>query len=143
MQAFAGCIGLTSIRFDSATTTIFDDVDTIPAATKIIGYDPSTAKDYATKYGNTFEVIGTTVSSVVVKTAPTKVTYTAGDTLDLTGLVVTLSKSDASTQDVALADFAVNGISTVKENGAALVTADTAVEITVNGKTASQTITVT
>ena len=143
MQAFAGCIGLTSIRFDSATTTIFDDVDTIPAATKIIGYDPSTAKDYATKYGNTFEVIGTTVSSVVVKTAPTKVTYTDGDTLDLTGLVVTLSKSDASTQDVALADFAVNGISTVKANGAALVTADTAVEITVNGKTASQTITVT
>ena len=83
-----------------------------------------------------------TVSSVVVKTAPTKVTYTAGDPLDLTGLVVTLSKSDASTQDVAFADFAANGISTVKANGAALVSSDTAVEITVNGKTASQAITV-
>lgn len=83
-----------------------------------------------------------TVSSVTVKTAPTKVTYTAGDPLDLTGLVVTLSKSDATSQDVAFADFAANGISTVKANGDALVIADTAVEITVNGKTASQAITV-
>jgi len=58
---FQSCIGLTSIRFNSATiTTIYDDANTIPAATKIIGYDPSTAKDYATKYNRKFEVIGTT-----------------------------------------------------------------------------------
>ena len=33
------------------------------SATKIIGYDPSTAKDYAAKHNRTFEVIGTTVAT--------------------------------------------------------------------------------
>ncbi|MFZ3130767.1 MAG: leucine-rich repeat domain-containing protein [Desulfosporosinus sp.] len=45
--AFSDCTGLTTIRFNSATTTIYDSADTIPATTKIVGYDTSTAKDYA------------------------------------------------------------------------------------------------
>ena len=57
-SAFVDCIGLTSIIFNSVPTTIYDCSDTIPASTKIIGYDPSTAKDYATEYNRTFEVIG-------------------------------------------------------------------------------------
>jgi len=60
--AFYGCEGLTSITIQSGTTTIFDTEYTIPATTKIIGYDISTAKDYATKYHNTFEVIGATTT---------------------------------------------------------------------------------
>jgi hypothetical protein len=59
--AFSSCTGLTSISFNSPTTTIYDDANTIPEATQIIGYEPSTAKDYATKYKRTFHVIGTTV----------------------------------------------------------------------------------
>jgi len=55
--AFYDCTGLISTTFSSATTTIYDHENTIPTRTKIIGYDPSTAKDYATKYGRTFEVI--------------------------------------------------------------------------------------
>ena len=61
--AFTGCTGLTTITFNSAITTIYDSADTIPAATKIIGYDPSTAKDYATKYGITFESLGAPAST--------------------------------------------------------------------------------
>lgn len=57
--SFNGCTGLTSITLNSAKTAIYDDALTIPNATEIIGYDPSFAKDYATKYGRTFEVIGT------------------------------------------------------------------------------------
>ncbi len=83
------------------------------------------------------------ITGVAVKTPPAKVTYDAGETLDLTGLVVTLTKSDASTQDVAFSDFAANGITTVKANGDVLAATDTAVVITVNGQTASQAITVT
>ncbi|MDQ7093935.1 leucine-rich repeat domain-containing protein [Desulfosporosinus sp. PR] len=56
-SAFFNCTGLNSIRFNSTTTTIYDDQYTLPATTKIIGYDPSTAKDYATKYNRTFEAI--------------------------------------------------------------------------------------
>ncbi len=57
-SAFNGCSGLTSITFNSATTTIDDTEYTIPVSTKIIGYDPSTAKDYAAKYGRDFDPIG-------------------------------------------------------------------------------------
>ncbi|MFZ3132528.1 MAG: leucine-rich repeat domain-containing protein, partial [Desulfosporosinus sp.] len=60
--AFISCTGITSISFNLATTTIYDSADTIPDTTKIIGYDPSTAKDYATKYNRTFEVIAPTVN---------------------------------------------------------------------------------
>ena len=56
-RAFGNCTKLASITFDSATTTIYDDENTIPASTKIIGYDPSSAKDYAAKYNRTFEVL--------------------------------------------------------------------------------------
>jgi len=61
--AFCGCTGLTTIRFNSATTTIDDDYNTIPATTKIIGYDPSTAKDYATNYNRQF-IVGAQISTV-------------------------------------------------------------------------------
>lgn len=55
---FPNCTGLTGITFNSAITAIHDDENTIPTQTKIIGYDPSTAKDYAAKYGRTFESLG-------------------------------------------------------------------------------------
>lgn len=56
--AFYDCSGLSSITFNSATTEIYDSEYTIPAATKIIGYNPSIAKDYAATYGRTFESLG-------------------------------------------------------------------------------------
>ncbi|OLN25569.1 N-acetylmuramoyl-L-alanine amidase [Desulfosporosinus metallidurans] len=62
--AFSNCTGLIAISFNSATTTIYDDANTIPDATKIIGYDPSTAKDYATKYNRIFEVIDANTNPV-------------------------------------------------------------------------------
>lgn len=57
LEAFYGCTGLTAINFYSTTTTIHDCETTIPAATKIIGYQPSTAKSYAIKHNRKFEVI--------------------------------------------------------------------------------------
>ena len=45
------------------------------------------------------------VTGVAVKTPQTKVTYNDGDSLDLTGLVVTLTKSNGTTEDVAFVDF--------------------------------------
>jgi hypothetical protein len=84
------------------------------------------------------------VTEISVKTAPDKITYTAGETLDLTGVVVTLTKSDSSSEDVALADFAAKGITTSPENGAVLATTDTKVTIThtASGMSVEQAITV-
>lgn len=59
--AFYDCTNLKTIQFDSKTTEFITDFfvsqTTIPSTATIIGYDPSTAKDYASKYGNPFQLI--------------------------------------------------------------------------------------
>jgi len=90
---------------------------------------------------NTSET-ASSVTSISIQSAPKKVSYTAGEKLDLSGLAVTLTKSDGSTENVALGDFAAKGITVSPANGAVLTTNDTAVVITVNGKTTSQKISV-
>ncbi len=82
---------LASISFNSAGTTIFDNTSTIPAQTKIRGYSPSTARDYAAKYYRTFEVIdaATSLQSIAITSSATKLSYNLGETLDIYGLVVT------------------------------------------------------
>ena len=105
---------------------------------------PQCNAGYILNDGDTLCVASKTVSitGISVKTPPTKIIYTAGDVLDLTGLVVTLSKSDESTQDVAFADFGDNGITASPVNGAVLATTDSQVVISDNSKTADQLITV-
>ncbi|SPF46950.1 exported hypothetical protein [Candidatus Desulfosporosinus infrequens] len=58
-SAFGWCTGLDSITFNSPTTIISDygNGAAIPVTTTIIGFAPSTAKDYATKYNIKFEAI--------------------------------------------------------------------------------------
>ncbi|WP_400260580.1 leucine-rich repeat protein [Candidatus Methanomassiliicoccus intestinalis] len=83
-----------------------------------------------------------TVSKVEISTNPTKTTYTEGEVLDLTGLQVKLSYSDGSSEIVALADFADNSITTNPTNGATLAVSDTAITISVEGKSTTFNITV-
>jgi putative cell wall-binding protein len=85
-----------------------------------------------------------TVNAVSVGTPPVNTTYTSGDNLDLTGLVVTLTKTDSSSENVALADFGSKGLTTSPANGAPLTTAHNKVTIThtASGKNVDQAITV-
>ena len=83
-----------------------------------------------------------TISSITVKTAPKTVNYAVGETLDLNGLIVVLTKSDGSSEDVPWADFADNGITTSPKHGTVLSAADKAVIIMVKDKTVNQKITV-
>lgn len=82
-----------------------------------------------------------TVASIAVKTEPAKVSYTAGDKFDPSGLVITKTMSDNSTEDVSYSghenEFSFNPTLTT-----ALTTSDTAVEITYGGKSVNQAITV-
>ena len=79
-----------------------------------------------------------TLSSIAITTAPTKTTYTEGETFDATGMVVTATYADSSTDDVTA--------SCTFSPSTALTTSDT--EITVSytenelTKTATQAITV-
>jgi hypothetical protein len=127
-----GFTGITSITFNSATTTIYNDVYTIPATATIVGYDPSTAKAYAKKYGNPFQVIGTptsaTLQSITITTPATKLSYNIGDSLNIIGLVVTGTYSDGSTAPEAITAANVTGFNSTA------VAANQVLTVTVNGK---------
>ncbi|MDO4562242.1 MAG: stalk domain-containing protein [Clostridia bacterium] len=85
----------------------------------------------------TVNAVTKTLSSIAVTTAPTKVTYTAGEYFDTSGMVVTATYSDSSTKAVTSYTFAPTE---------ALTTGDTSITIsyTEGGvtKTATQAITV-
>ncbi|MFR7761215.1 MAG: bacterial Ig-like domain-containing protein, partial [Peptoniphilus grossensis] len=72
------------------------------------------------------ELDPTNVVSMKIKNQPTKLTYTDGEKLDLSGLVVTLEDNNGLTKDVAFADFAANGITANPTDGTALTLADNA-----------------
>jgi len=61
------------------------------------------------------------VTGIAIKSEPANLTYAHGDVLDLSGLEVTLTYSDGTTEDVALAGFTSKSITTNPANGAALV----------------------
>ncbi|MDR3602818.1 MAG: leucine-rich repeat protein [Desulfosporosinus sp.] len=129
--AFYGCIGLASITFNSATT-IYDDPTTIPATTTIIGYDPSTAKDYASKYNRMFEDIGgstKTLQSIAITTPATKLIYNIGDKLDITELIVTGTYSDGSTKVEPITAAYVTGFNS------AITATNQVLTITISGQT--------
>ncbi|TGE31851.1 leucine-rich repeat protein [Desulfosporosinus sp. Sb-LF] len=129
-SAFKGCTGLNTIVFNS-TTTIIIGASTIPTATKIIGYDPSTAKDYAIKYGRTFEAIDATniLQSITISTPATKLHYTVGDALDITGLVIIGTFNDGSTTPEAITAANITGFDNT------VAATDQVLTITVGGKT--------
>lgn len=88
------------------------------------------------------EVLPVTMDGVLIKTAPSKITYSESDALDLSGLVVTLAMSDSTTLDVSFEDFAQNNITTAPVNGSILGVTNTEVTISIDEKTTNQLITV-
>ena len=101
--------------------------------------------------------VDSTVASVEIKTSPTKTSYTEGDTLDLTGLAITIvysddasssssssaSDSSGSSVDIEFSDFADYGVGTTPAHGAKLTTANTTVTVSVGEHSDSFNITVT
>lgn len=83
-----------------------------------------------------------TLSSIAVKTPPTKVSYTEGENFDPTGLVITRTYSDASTSDWSYAEH-TSDFTFTPSLATALTTGNTSVTITYGGKSTTQAITVT
>lgn len=77
------------------------------------------------------------VSSISVKTAPTKTAYTTGETLTMAGLVLLATYNDATTEDIA---YGTEGITYSPAEGTA-VAASGDVTITYASKTCTQAIT--
>ncbi len=78
-----------------------------------------------------------TVTSITIKSYPNKRTYNVGETLDLTGLVITVHYSDNTTQDIT------RGYTSNPANGTEFTTSGRkTITITYEGKTATFTVTV-
>ena len=83
---------------------------------------------------------GSTITGISVKTQPTKLTYTEGETLNLTGLVATLSWSAGSDNDVPFADFGTYGITMSYTGGGAASQGDTLTVAAHNSETITLSI---
>lgn len=82
-----------------------------------------------------------TLSSISVSTAPTKTTYTAGEYFDPTGLVITRTYSDSTSDTYTYADH-TSDFTFSPTTSTALTTSDVSVTITYGGKSCNQAITV-
>ena len=80
------------------------------------------------------------VTGIVIKTNPTNMTYEHGDTIDLSGGVLTVTYDDSTTEDIDMTDSEVS--ITNPSDGKAYISSPT-VTISYGGKTASFNITVT
>lgn len=99
--------------------------------------------DTSASYISEFKITYTpkSISSIAVKTAPTKTSYEAGDSFDPTGLVITATYSDNSTRDIAYAD-ASSGFEFSPNTSTELSTSNISVTIYYGNKSCSQAITV-
>jgi len=79
---------------------------------------------------------GVTVSSIAMKTQPTKTTYSTGESLDVTGMVITATYSDSTTQDVNVTAAMCSGFDSS-------IAGTKTVTVTYQGKTTTFTVTVT
>lgn len=98
-----------------------------------------TGASYISQFKITY--VPKSLSSIAIKTAPTKTSYEAGNNFDPTGLVITKTYSDGSTADVSYASDSEN-FSFSPSPSTALTTGDSSVTITYGGKSCSQSITV-
>ncbi len=98
--------------------------------------------DSSASYISEFKItyIPKAISSIAVKTAPTKTTYNVGDYFDPSGLIITATYSDNSTKDIAYSSTA--GFTFTPSLETALQGSDTSVTITYGGKSCSQAISV-
>ena len=69
------------------------------------------------------------VNSMSVTAPPSKVSYTEGEKLDLSGLVVTLTDDHGKTKEVKPDKFAANGIKATPKNGTKLVLTDNGAKV--------------
>ena len=130
---------LTGVHANFFTVAGADSVTNEADSGVVTAVFPKTA---AASGGGGGGVVTPTVTGVAIKAAPDKVAYTEGDALDLSGLIVTLTYSNGTTKDIALANFADNKITVSPKAGDVLDAGDKEIVITVNGKTVKQAITV-
>jgi len=88
-------------------------------------------KEYAQNFNIVFTV-PKVITDIAIKTQPAKLEYTEGETLNLSGIVVTLTYDDDSTEDIGLAGFTAKGITTSPSHGTPLALAHNGLPVTLS-----------
>ena len=83
-----------------------------------------------------------TLSSISVRTAPTKTSYAEGESFAPAGLVIRKTWSDNSTEDITYNNTTASDFTFSPSTSTTLTTSNTSVTITYGGKSTSQSITV-
>ena len=86
--------------------------------------------------------VSKTVSSITVKTAPTKTSYTAGENFAPAGLVLRVTYTDSTTDDITYSSSNASSFTFNPSTSTALTVSNTSVTITYGGKSCTQAITV-
>ena len=126
--------GATIDKIVSTSTQAGTTVSGNGTVTQIVATDPSTITN-----NTETPVEEIKAESIAVSSQPTKLSYKENETLDLTGLVVTVTYTGGTTKDVALADFTAEGITTTPANGATLTAADNGKGVTITMGTLTAT----
>lgn len=143
----------TTLTFGSNKTTVGSSVTVSTSSTSFgtssAGYkyfclqESDTSASYLSEIKITYNASSSTktLSSIAVKTAPTKITYTAGEYFAPAGLVITATYSDSSTEDISYASNS-SAFTFSPTTSTALTTSNASVTISYGGKSCSQAITV-
>jgi len=86
------------------------------------------------EYTQDFEIVFSVpkvITNIAIKTQPAKLEYFEGETLDLSGIAVTLTFDDSSTEDIGLAQFNAKGITASPAHGTALALAHNGLPVTI------------
>lgn len=132
--------GETTLSYGYDYTLKFTDNDKFGTAT----VTATGIGQYTGELTATFQIVKSdaTAESIAVKTAPTKTSYTAGETFDPTGLVLTISYSDGTTTEVLYSKDDAN-FTFAPALDAKLTVDNKTVTVTYGEKTAEISITVT
>lgn len=139
----------TTLTFGSNKTTVGTASPAVGSSTSFgtssagYSYFCIQENDSSASYISEFKItyVPKSLSSISVKTAPSKMAYEEGDNFDPTGLVITKTFSDSSTIDVSYASDSAN-FSFSPSTSTALKISDTSVTVAYGGKTCNQSITV-
>lgn len=138
-----------TLTFGSNKTTVGSNItigtSSTTLGTSTAGYSYFCLQENVTSvsYISEFKITYTpkSLSSIAVKTAPTKTVYESGEYFNPTGLVITATYSDNSTTDINYAS-ASSSFTFSPSTSTTLTTSNTSVTITYGGKSCSQPITV-